>query len=302
MRGLNPALIIFHPSRLRAVSQGKFGPLAAFVLYTQRKRAGRQRHSSYLQGAAAGRRAAPVSAGRAVPCSGQTSACFPPRGRQGRTEPRGTSPPSGRLRAPAGPPRGAATGRRGAALPPASLHSDRCRGARPAAQRRAPPHDGVARRGGAGQGGAGRSRPARRGEARRVAAHRGGPRAAGRSVLTLHSSRPPRRRPLLAAATHWPPPRRRRPMSCCRRRRPLEACGGGRSPPAKRARRSPPCTCRPLGRRAPVAERSGGEAAAGARGSGGRRPLASPPLPRFGAWGSALCWRRSPHRLLPIVS
>lgn len=171
MRGLNLALIIFHPSRLRAVSQGKFGPLAAFVLYTQRKRAGRQRHSSYLQGAAAGRRAAPVSAGRAVPCSEQTRARFPPRGRQGPHS-RGAHHPSARLRAPTGPPCGAATGRCEAALSPPS-----------------PPHPKVAAgvlggppSGGhplttEGQGRAALRGEARRGEARRGAAGRGGPRA-----------------------------------------------------------------------------------------------------------------------------
>ena len=47
--------------------------------------------------------------------------------------------------------------------------------------------------------------------------------------------------------------------------------------------------------------RSGGEAAAGTRGSGGRRPPASPLLPRLGARGSASCWRSSLHRLLLIV-
>lgn len=131
--------------------------------------------------------------------------------------------PSARLRAPTGPPCGAATGRCEAALSsPSPPHP------KVAAGVLGWPHSGGHPLTTEGQGRAVPPYEARRGEARRSEARRrGSRRAAGLSVLTLHSSRPPRRRPLLAAATHWPPPRQRRPMSC-RRRRPLEACGGGR--------------------------------------------------------------------------
>lgn len=53
-------------------------------------------------------------------------------------------------------------------------------------------------------------------------------RAAGRSVLTLHSSCPPRAASLAAASLPLAAPRLRRPMGG-RRCRPLEACRGGRS-------------------------------------------------------------------------
>ena len=117
-----------------------------------------------------------------------------------------------------------ATGRRGAALPPfAPSSSGRCRGARPAAQRRAPPHDG-----GAGRGGA-----ALRGEAPRIAAGRGPLRP--NPALLPPASPPPApgsRHPLAAAsappANELPPP----PAVGSVRRRPFTAgeAGAGFAP------------------------------------------------------------------------